>query len=627
MSDSNSHVQGFKHARNTVQSIYIAIVLAFVLRAFVIEAFVIPTGSMATSLYGEHVQLVCPCCDWEYAFGVQRNPDGRLVQPTTAGKIQPVGAQCPNCSAPYTLFPEAKAVALGGGDRVLVTKYFYGLRQPTPWDVVVFKNPQNNRENYIKRLIGLPGESIQIVLGDVFYRDDASITAGADPELAWRIRRKPHHAQKVMWHVVHHADYPPDPERLAWAKDAAAPIDTPRWIPASDATHWDTAGSGGRVLTFTGGRAQTMNFHPGAFEFYPLGGYNVPENDTRRDGIDPERDICTDWKLEGVAEPTSWEPPQVKLIFAFDTDRYCAEFSDKAVRLLRQRRDAANDEWQEIGAAPGLTFSQDQGRRIALTKVDYRLCVWVDGEVVVDSPIDNAFQKAVSLATLGEQLNACRDRLFGLRDALGDDGVGSAAAIARQRAAAKAALREEEARQEALQQRWQWYQNPGVSIEASGGALMLRHVALHRDVYYTASRLGKFASTRAAEYPEFLRTRETIPATWRRPNPGDPGWGTFQHPIVLRKHETNADLDEFFCLGDNSSQSLDGRGWMTAAPSLRLYDEKGEPIYQMGTVPRYNILGRAAAVFWPSAFYLPFELPILKNFAVVPNVGRMRLIR
>ena len=46
------------------------------------------------------------------------------------------------------------------------------------------------------------------------------------------------------------------------------------------------------------------------------------------------------------------------------------------------------------------------------------------------------------------------------------------------------------------------------------------------------------------------------------------------------------------------------------------------PIYQLGTVPRYNLLGKGFMVYWPAGF----RLPIL-NRAIVPNVGKMRLIR
>ena len=106
--------------------------------------------------------------------------------------------------------------------------------------------------------------------------------------------------------------------------------------------------------------------------------------------------------------------------------------------------------------------------------------------------------------------------------------------------------------------------------------------------------------------------------SWKLSKNGYRGWGTIGNPIHLRKHPNDPDLDEFFCLGDNSSQSLDGRSWTAAAPSLRL----GGFQYQLGTVPRYNILGRAMLVYWPAGF----PLPVL-NWPIVPNVGRMRLIR
>jgi signal peptidase I len=48
--------------RDTVESIWIAIVLAFLLRAFLVEAFVIPTGSMAPRLMGVHRRLRCQSC-------------------------------------------------------------------------------------------------------------------------------------------------------------------------------------------------------------------------------------------------------------------------------------------------------------------------------------------------------------------------------------------------------------------------------------------------------------------------------------------------------------------------------------------------------------------------------------
>jgi signal peptidase I len=72
------------------------------------------------------------------------------------------------------------------GDRLFVSKYSYGFskhsfpfspsifserifyKKPQQGDPVVFKTPADNRTDYIKRLIGLPGDEIQFIEGDIF---------------------------------------------------------------------------------------------------------------------------------------------------------------------------------------------------------------------------------------------------------------------------------------------------------------------------------------------------------------------------------------------------------------------------------------------------------------------------
>ena len=72
------------------------------------------------------------------------------------------------------------------GDRLFVSKYSYGYSQhsfpfspkiftgrilkktPKRGDVVVFKTPADNRTDYIKRLIGLPGDKVQIINKDLY---------------------------------------------------------------------------------------------------------------------------------------------------------------------------------------------------------------------------------------------------------------------------------------------------------------------------------------------------------------------------------------------------------------------------------------------------------------------------
>tara|TARA_B100000035_G_scaffold227420_1_gene195751 strand:+ start:232 stop:966 length:735 start_codon:yes stop_codon:yes gene_type:complete len=75
------------------------------------------------------------------------------------------------------------------GDRLFVTKYSYGyskhsfpfsppiynkrlfFKSPSRGDVIVFKTPADNRTDYIKRLIGLPGDRIQFIESNLYLND------------------------------------------------------------------------------------------------------------------------------------------------------------------------------------------------------------------------------------------------------------------------------------------------------------------------------------------------------------------------------------------------------------------------------------------------------------------------
>src|SRR5581483_10569112 len=60
-------------AREMIESVVIAFVLAFLFRTFEAEAFVIPTGSMATTLMGRHLDIDCPECGFRYQVGALRD--------------------------------------------------------------------------------------------------------------------------------------------------------------------------------------------------------------------------------------------------------------------------------------------------------------------------------------------------------------------------------------------------------------------------------------------------------------------------------------------------------------------------------------------------------------------------
>jgi signal peptidase I len=77
------------------------------------------------------------------------------------------------------------------GDHLLVNKFIYGPRipftdsrifiwkEPKRGDVIVFKYPENEDKNFIKRVVGLPGDKIEIINGKLFINDEpVSIAPG-----------------------------------------------------------------------------------------------------------------------------------------------------------------------------------------------------------------------------------------------------------------------------------------------------------------------------------------------------------------------------------------------------------------------------------------------------------------
>jgi signal peptidase I len=562
-----SHGEGVK---DTIESLVVAFILAFVFRGFLVEAFVIPTGSMAPTLYGLHGTQVCPDCGWQYAYGMQQGSDRDEIM-------------CPNCDRvclhdeiPFhdgsreskcsllperrrrlgTLLPAVDPERLArldfepqSGDRILVFKWPFDLGGnlgPVPWDVVVFKNPSDGENNYIKRLIGVPGEVLQIIDGDIYtcpvselpaellrdlekvietkyhmmtdppnsrkeYLDlQRDVTRRLVPHL--RIRRKTELAQKSLWHPVFHQDYLPLLPRER----------KPHWKREQGEGPWSTSEP---IVLFTGRDAsrQSIVFSGKDIEDYYAYNYNgSPVEQLQEVG---------DLRLKFVLGIEGGEGLIGLQLIRRDATFEVELAADGGVTL---RRGTGSGDFEVIKSARIPRWSAGDLREVEFANVDYRVSLKVDGSLVLE--------------TTDAEYAPSESQLMG-RGSRGGP-------------------------------------RPGARIFAERLDLEIRHLQLDRDVFYRNARTSDGAD-----------------------------WGTEGHPIYLRE-------GEYYVLGDNSPASQDSRLWNIVGPHLK---ERGDS-YQHGTVTEDQLIGKAFFVYWPNGYRI-HSLPVLRSFGIIPNVGEMRWIR
>ena len=124
MKKKNNYIENLK-------SIFFAVLIALIIRSFFAEPFNIPSGSMKPNLLvGDFIFV----SKWSYGYSKH--------------------------SLPFSI--------------PVIPKKIFG-KMPNRGDVVVFKTPQDNRTDYIKRVIGLPGDKIKIINGEILINNNLII--------------------------------------------------------------------------------------------------------------------------------------------------------------------------------------------------------------------------------------------------------------------------------------------------------------------------------------------------------------------------------------------------------------------------------------------------------------------
>jgi signal peptidase I len=573
-------------ARETFESIVFAFVLAFLFRTFEAEAFVIPTGSMAPTLYGRHKDLDCEQCAYRFRVGASdelNEESGYLYAGTRI-----TSAICPNCRYENESAEDALAF---NGDRILVNKYPYELGEPERWDVFVFKFPEEPKTNFIKRLVGLPNETVRIRDGDIFT---------IDPDRGEQIARKQNLEKQRAIQIDVYDDTCPPRALLdkGWPERWTAVTGTP----AGEVLAWDASADGWthdpltrtfQISTAAASLQQWLRYRnivptPEDWSAIQAGrqvqprpilisdycGYNaflgtgrIPQSPRQIDyggfwvgDLTLCCDLSIDQTLEGaeivleLCEGIYWYRCRIDLVTG-------------QARLMEINLQMGLDEERELASAR-TPISGTGDWEIEFANVDDRLALWVDGKVI----------------NFGEGAAFSRDNLAHLAM----DSDLSPAGIAVSKAA------------------------------ATVGSLRIK-----RDIYYRTAGVNPDPAT---EFRDLEDIGNELAAVLHDPQ----AWSElYEHYAdAVRQVDFVLGPEQFLALGDNSPKSRDSRLW------------GDDP-----TVPRKFLVGKAFWIYWPHG--VPFlndgrGIPLSYNRApgegklkdypkytvpFYPQVGRMERIR
>ncbi len=570
--------------RETIESIIIAVVLALMFRAFEAEAFIIPTGSMAPSLQGQHKDLECENCGFRYRAGASQEAT------TNQRPDKIISTYCPICQYETTVKSTKADHVTNNGDRILVNKFIYDFVEPKRYDVLVFKNPNNGKQNYIKRLIGLPGDNILIENGDIYLMTP-------DGESGWerRISRKPAHKLRHIMQVVDDTDHIGDDlESVKWPD---------RWQEFEGGNKWERIESNGHPaylssVTSNPSWLRYRHFRPLKSDWPKISSGFLPDRflDKKRKPLRPE------------------DLPAGRLIgdhYAYNDGLYDDRSSMSMLQDLGLHwvGDIGLECWAEVKSDEGvLLLDLVEGGSHFTCRIDV-----ATGEAVLecrDPSVKFLSADGTVVQSPVASTNLTKPGKYHIEYVNADDRI-------------HLWINNKLAKFDAADYEREGYvipkyskQDPGdaepAGIAAENLDVRLTRLKVIRDVYYTSvwgtpkhdfNRVSNLENE--TEFPaDEIQSIFRDPDSWSSPA----ALQLFkrkkqqQKPMFELKKSEDRDQDQFLPMGDNSPQSLDGRVW-------------DGPKY----VERDMLIGRALFIYWPHTLNEP-----VKYF---PNFGRMGFIR
>ncbi|MBX3364924.1 MAG: hypothetical protein KF866_09180 [Phycisphaeraceae bacterium] len=558
-SESSERPHGATWVKELLTSVVIAFAMAFVSMAFVIRGFVIPTSSMAPTLLGAHVRITSPVSglDWAqtpsfYADQFRRAPLSQQGTPS-----DPIVAHDPLAGPFGSGRGEVRVSGLGvrSGDRVFALRYLPLISEPERFDPVVFMSPTNPAENVIKRLVGLPGEQVALADGDCFVRPGHT---GEAPwtNNDWQIARKPERLQRTLWQPVY--------DHSRRGGDYLLP-----WTGAPEA--WKLDGKTVRAAGVDGARLRWDS------ELWPIDD-GLAQNDIELRMAGASRvfqgQTYQRWQQMLRTSPRyavsdlrvsagiAGDAQSVRFGVSARGHEFAGELDATGARVWM--RPASGGARQVLDEVRGNWLSDRRVRNVEFWHVDQALWLFVDGRLVAGGPEKGGYSwhpaRRLEEATGLSFPNLARvDN--GLIEPSATDG--------------RSPLRRG-TRVFTLAEPW---------VEVGGGELDLYRFRVDRDIYWRPVMEGR-----------------------GRPGRLTPGRAT--HPT----RSPALGPDQYFLLGDNSTDSEDGRSWGAAHPLVRdQLPHAGE-----GVVPRELVIGRAFVVYLPGW--------VKRGPAPVPLAGRVRLM-